>query len=602
MLRGLRRNQPHAVDVAGWVGPRGGDVEKQWLTEPGDAALAQGLASQTGLPLAACQVLVTRGFAEPGAVDAWLQPRLSRLTDPFLLPNMAAAAQRLAAAVQSQETVLVYGDYDVDGVTSTALIIRVLRALGVTAIPFLPHRVDDGYGLALEPVERCVKEHQPHCIVTVDCGTGSVEAVQRAKELGVDVIVTDHHEPGDEVAPAHAVVNPKLGAAEDPLRHLAGVGVAFKLCHAVLKLLRDEGHALAEQLDLRAHLDLVAVGTIADMVPLVEENRVLARYGLIELNRTRKPGLIALREVAGISGPMDAYHIGFLLGPRLNAAGRLGTAQKALDLMLIDDDGHPFAIAEELDAANKERQKLELTMIEQATAAIDAYFDPSQHFALVVGSREWHPGVIGIVASRLVNRYARPTVVIAIDEDGVGRGSCRSVSPFNMVEGLGDCADLLDRFGGHAMAAGLQLAEGQIAALRDRLNTAVSHRVSLEALRPKQRIDAWISLREADWPLIECLEKMAPFGLGNTKPIWGVRGAQLLGEPRVVGQKHLQLGILHDNTSLGAIAFNMADEEIPGGPLDIAFQLDRNSFRGRESIQLKVQAIRATNAEHNEGL
>ena len=571
-------------------------MEKVWLTESGDAALAEGLASQTGLPLAACRILAARGLAEPEAVDAWLQPRLSRLTDPFRLPNMAAATERLAAAVRQNETVLVYGDYDVDGVTSTALMIRVLRALGVTAIPFLPHRVDDGYGLAVEPVERCVQDHQPDCLVTVDCGTGSVEAVQRAQELGVDVIVTDHHEPGDKVAPACAVVNPKLGDADDPLRHLAGVGVAFKLCHAVLKLLRDEGHALAEQLDLRAHLDLVAVGTIADMVPLVAENRVLARYGLIELNRTRKPGLIALREVAGISGPMDAYHIGFLLGPRLNAAGRLGTAQQALELMLIEDEGHPFAIAQELDAANKERQKIELAMIEQATAAIDAQFDPRQHYALVVGSREWHPGVIGIVASRLVNRYARPAVVIAIDEDGVGRGSCRSVGPFHMVEGLGDCADLLERFGGHAMAAGLQLAEGQIEAFRDRLNAAVRERVSLEELRPRQRIDAWISLREADWTLVECLEKMAPFGLGNTKPIWGVRGAQVLGEPRVVGQKHLKLDILHDNTSLGAIAFNMAGEAIPDGPLDIAFQLDRNRFGGRETVQLKVQAIRASTA------
>ncbi len=567
---------------------------KIWQTVPVDESAASTLAAETNLPLAACRILVGRGCNTADAVDAWLNPRLSRLSDPFLLPNMDAAVARLAHAVHAGERVLVYGDYDVDGITSTALMVRVLSALDIQAIPFLPHRVDDGYGLGVEPVERCIADHAPDCILTVDCGTGSVAAVQRAAELGVDVIVTDHHEPGSDIAPAVAVVNPKLGDTDEILRHLAGVGVAFKLCHALVKRLRDEGYEAATTLDLREHLDLAAVGTIADMVPLSDENRILARYGLLELNRTRNLGLSALRDAAGVKGDIDAYHIGFGLGPRLNAAGRLGTAQTALELLLSEDVDAAGRLAHELDAANRDRQQIEARIVEEAMQSIDATFKPDTHYGLVVASREWHPGVIGIVASRLCARYSRPAIVIAIDETGLGRGSCRSVSGFNMVEGLTECAEVLERFGGHAMAAGLQIAEDRVDELRIRFDQAVQACVTIDQLRPVQRIDGWLSLRDADWPLVECLERMAPFGLGNPRPVWAVRGATLLGEPRVVGQKHLKMTVLEGNQKLDAIAFNMADREIPDGPLDIAFQLNRNVFAGRETMQMNVQDIVAT--------
>jgi single-stranded-DNA-specific exonuclease len=343
---------------------------------------------------------------------------------------------------------------------------------------------------------------------------------------------------------------------------------------------------------LRTYLDLVALGTVADMVPLQDENRVLTRYGLLEANRTAHPGLRALKEVAGITTDLDAYHIGFLLGPRLNAAGRLGTALRALDLLLSREPDHVGGIAAELDAANRERQQVETGMVEEAVAAIDAWFDGEQHYGIVAARREWHPGVIGIVASRLCARYSRPVIVIAVDEEGIGRGSCRSISSFNMVEGLADCADLLQRYGGHQMAAGLQVEERHIDALRDRFNVAVRARVKKEELRPEQRIDAWISLREADWKLWECQERMAPFGLGNPKPVWGVKGARLLGAPRVVGEKHLKMTVLEGNTKLDAIAFNMADRAIPDGPLDFAFQLSRNTWMDRDTLQMNVQDFR----------
>ena len=565
---------------------------KQWQSPPLDTTAVDQLIAACGLPRPICALLAARGFSAADPLDDWLSPRLSRLSDPLQLPDMPQAVERLACAVRAGETVLVYGDYDVDGITSTALMIRVLRALGVPAIPYLPHRVDDGYGLSLEPVQRCIAEHAPGCIVTVDCGTGSVEAVTYAQAQGVDVIITDHHEPGAAIAPACAVVNPKRLPAESEHRVLAGVGVAFKLCHALLKHLRDEEFEAAARIDLRTHLDLVAVGTIADMVPLTDENRILARYGLVELNRTTKAGFLALREVAKIQGDIETYHVGFLLGPRLNAAGRLGTAQQGLDLLLTEDPDIAAGLAEQLDQANRQRQQVEARIVDEAMALIEADYVAEQHYAVIAAQRDWHPGVIGIVASRLCQKYHRPAIVIAIDETGLGRGSCRSIAPFNIADGLAACTDCLIQHGGHAMAAGLQVQADQIGPFMTRFQAVAREQLTADQLQPVQRIDAWLSLREADWTLIECLERMAPFGLGNPKPVWGIKGGRLFGAPRVVGEKHLKCTVLHDNAKVDAIAFNMADREWPDGPLDFAFQLSRNRWAGRETIQMTIQDIR----------
>ncbi len=571
-------------------------AEKIWESVAHDVAVVEALVADMGLPRAACAVLAARGQTTPSAVDRWLQPRLSGLLDPFDLPDMAVAVERLRGAVERQERVLVYGDYDVDGVTSTALMVTVLQALGVTAIPFLPHRVDDGYGLGVEPLERALHAHRPHCVLTVDCGTQSVDAVERARQAGVDVIVTDHHEPGPELAPACAVVNPKRPGGSDEARILAGVGVAFKLAHALLKVLRDAGHVAAGQVDLRTHLDWVALGTIADMVPLQGENRVLARYGLRQLTVTRKAGLQALKAVAGLGDQdeVSAYHVGFLLGPRLNAAGRLGTAQAALDLLLTDDLARAKMLATALNEANQDRQQTEARIVAEAQTWMEQHFVADRDYGVVLAGADWHPGVIGIAASRICAQYSRPTVVIGIDEDGCGRGSCRSVAPFDMVAGLQTCADSLIRFGGHTMAAGLQIATEQIETFRQQFNAAVQARVTLDALRPRQKVDAWITLNEADWTLLEILERMDPLGIGNPKPVWAVKGVRLLGAPRRVGKNHLKMSVLGGNTRLDAIAFGLADRPIPDGPLDIAFQLNRNRFRDRETLQMVVQDFRAS--------
>lgn len=553
------------------------------------------LTRETGMPRALCVVLVARGFLDADALDAYLNPRLSRSLDPFLLPQMDRAVDRLIRAIKNDESLVVYGDYDVDGITSTALLVRVLRALGLTVHPFLPSRMDDGYGLGTEPVRRCIEAFHPSCLITVDCGTSSVEAVEAARAAGVEVIVTDHHEPGPHVANAVAVVNPKLGSPDDPARLLAGVGVTFKLCHALLKRMRAEG--MDERgVDLRHYLDLVALGTVADMVPLEQENRALVRHGLAQINQTRWVGLRALIEVAGVREAVDTYHVGFMLGPRLNAAGRLGTATTALNLLLTDDAEAARGWANELDAANKERQTVEAEIVEQAFQQVDAWFRPDQHFGLVAAQQDWHPGVIGIVASRLCARYHRPIVMIALDEQGVGRGSCRSISSFNIVSALDECASLLRKHGGHPMAAGLEIEASQVEAFKQQFNQVAKARLEGTDLRPVQRVDAWISLAEGDRVLQEHIERMNPFGLGNPKPVWAARGVRLLGPPRVLKEKHLKMTLLDGNIKLEAIAFNLAHKDVPEDRMDMVFQLGLNRYQGRETLQAVVQDFRASDS------
>lgn len=566
-------------------------MSKVWKTARGDDVLAGRLVRELGIPAPLAALLVARGFTDAPSVDRFLNPRLSDIADPFLLPGMDKAVDRIWKAIDEKQPIVVFGDYDVDGITSTALMIRVLDRLGAVAKPFLPHRIDDGYGLAPETLERCMTELQPALVITVDCGTGAVDSVKRAGRNGVDVVVTDHHESSGTVAPALAVVNPKLGS-DEASRHLAGVGVAFKLCHALLKRGRQNGKPRAAAVDLREYLDLVGVGTIADVVPLKAENRILARHGLDQLNRTKVVGLKALIEVAGIESRLDAYHVGFLIGPRLNAAGRLGDAQAALDLLLTGDPRQARDAAVRLDQSNRERQDVEKRIVEEAVKELEAVFDPKKHFGLVLARRGWHPGVIGIVASRICQNYRRPTVVIALDETEEGRGSCRSIEEFNMVERLAECSDLLTRFGGHAMAAGLDVQAAKIESFKNRFNEVAAKALAGVDLRPVQKIDAWIDLRDADDRLLEGLDRMRPFGLGNTTPVWGARNVRLVGEPRILKEKHLKMLVAAGASQLDAIAFGLGQQAVPAGLIDIAFQLDKNSYRGRESLQLKVQDFR----------
>lgn len=567
-------------------------MSKNWKTAACDETLATRVAAESNLPPPLASLLVSRGFRDAEAIDHFLQPRLSDLSDPFALPGMDQAVDRIWSAIGAGERIVVFGDYDADGVSSTALMVRVLSRLGAQVQPFLPHRLDDGYGLSADTLKRCADELHPQLLITVDCGTGSIEAVKAASASGLDVVVTDHHEPAGHVAPALAVVNPKLGS-EACAKNLAGVGVAFKVCHALIKRGRDRGQAAAAALDLKEYFDLVGIGTIADIVPLQDENRILARYGLDRLNKTRSEGLKSLIAVSGIKNGVDAYHVGFLLGPRLNAAGRLGDARAALELLLTDAAARALELARQLDASNRERQEVEAQIVEEATQEIDGFFKPKEHFGLVLARAGWHAGVIGIVASRISAKYRRPAVVISLDEAGMGRGSCRSIEGFSLVERLEDCSDLLVRFGGHAMAAGLDIEAGRVEAFRQRFDEVAAKALSGTDLRAVQNVDAWMDLAAVDEAFFQSIERMRPFGFGNTTPVWAARGVRVVGAPRRVGDgKHLKLVLASGGRQIDAIGFGLGDREVPEGPLDVAFQLQKNTYQGRESLQLNVQDFR----------
>ncbi|MDF7806800.1 single-stranded-DNA-specific exonuclease RecJ [Pontiellaceae bacterium B12219] len=413
-------------------------ASKHWNIRTADENRVHELSLKCGLPTPIARILVQRGFRTAAEAEAFMNPRLADLSDPYLLPDMEKAVSRLWKAIDAQETITVFGDYDVDGVTSASLLTRIFRALGAQVKPFIPDRLDEGYGLSADALQRCLGEHGSSVVVSVDCGVNSVESVQAAQAQGVDVIVTDHHEPETQTAPAFALINPKLGTVPS-LEILSGVGVAFKLAHGMVKLGRELKQPSAAVLDLRDYLDIVALGTVADIVPLMDENRILVRYGLQQLDETKWVGLEELKRIASVKGEANTYHLGFQLGPRINAAGRIGEPMQALELLTTVSRSAAQRIANLLNETNAERRRIEREMADEAFSEIDAYFDPKQHFGLVVAKEGWHPGVVGIVASRVSRHYNRPAIIMGIEADGSARGSCRSIEEYNMLDGLQAC-------------------------------------------------------------------------------------------------------------------------------------------------------------------
>lgn len=566
----------------------------QWITIEVDEARARTLAGELSLPLPVAKVLVSRGIDCPAAAERFLNPRLSDLCDPFEMPGMREAVERIWRAIDAGERITVYGDYDCDGVTSTAMLMLVLGRLGAEVSSFLPRRLEDGYGFSIGALGKVIEETSPSLIVTADCGTRSNEAVADAAALGVDVIITDHHEGQKLTLPdAVALINPKLGGPTD-VEPLAGVGVAFKLCHGLVKQALADGREVAGTVDLREYLDLVAIGTVADVVPLTGENRTLVRHGLARLNgSSARCGIQALVRVAGIRTRLDCYHLGFLIGPRLNAAGRLGSADVGLELLMTDDPARARRLAGQLDASNRERKRIEESIIEAAAAEIEAGFDPNNCFGLVTSRRGWHIGTIGIVAARLAGRFKRPAVVISIDEDGLGRASCRSVNSVNLVKVLDQCADLLVAYGGHNQAAGMSIREANIDAFRERFNAACQGLIHEEDFGLSHTVDAWISLNDADQALIESVDALRPLGLGNPTPIWGVKGVRILGQPKLVGSNHLKMTVTCGASQIDAIGFGMAGRKLGRTEHDLLFQVQQNNYMGRESIQLSLKDFRS---------
>jgi single-stranded-DNA-specific exonuclease len=542
------------------------------------------LAEALQLPLSIAELLWRRGFETDAAARLHLQPRLGLLSDPFLLPEMRAAVDRIFQAIDRAERIVLFGDYDVDGVSSLALLKRVLDAYGANVRCFLPTRSGEGYGLSREGLERCRNLWNPTLLVAVDCGTSSVKEIAGLRKEGVEVVVLDHHECPAELPECVALVNPKRGG---DFQYLCSVGIVFKLAHALMKARRLEG------VELKDFLDLVALGTLADLVPLREENRILVRKGLEQLGRTRWVGLRALMEVSGVRAPLEAADVGFKLGPRMNAAGRLGTAEDALDLLLTEDPGRAREIAQRLDEQNRERRGLEEQVFRDAEAQMNAHQSEEMGPVIVVGSEGWHPGVVGIVASRLMRRYYRPTFVVGFDETGMGKGSGRSIRGLPLVEALRHCGAFLEKFGGHEMAAGVSVRREQFEGFRKAFGAYARERLSGELLEPCLEIDAEVLLDEVDAGMLEQYEALAPFGMGNPQPLFALRGVTAGSPPRVLKEKHLQLALRQGRALSRAIWFNAPLDNLPPSPWDVAFELSRNEYQGQVSAQILVKAIRS---------
>ena len=497
---------------------------------------------------------------------------------------MHAAVARILAALDRHERIVLFGDYDVDGVTSLALLDEMLRAYSGAPELFLPLRMEEGYGLSRESAERCLEQHRPQLLIAVDCGTSSVREVAELKKRGVNVIVLDHHEAKSELPDCVAIVNPKL--MECGFEYLSSVGIVFKLCHALLKKRPLPGF------DLKSKLDLVALGTVADIVPLHGENRVMVQRGAFEVARTRRIGLRKLMEVAGVRPPILPDDIGYRLGPRLNAAGRLSTAEKSLQLLLTHDENEAAALATELDQQNRQRQEVETRIFLAATEKIDGEFDPARDAAIVVGARGWHPGVLGIVASRIVRKYHRPAIVIGFDDNGIGKGSGRSIEGLNMVEALNRCAGSLDKYGGHEMAAGMSVREENFDRFANAFRNAARELLSDEALQPCLRLDHELAFTEIDVEFLRWHEMLQPFGNGNRQPLFLAREVEPVAPPRMINEKHLLFRLRQGDRHRRAVYFNGAVSELPPAPWDVAFRIRADEYGGETLVAMHVEAVR----------
>lgn len=562
-----------------------------WRDEDAEPDVVSSLARLLDCPEWFASVLVRRGVRDRESSERWLNPMLKNLGDPFAMPDSEVAALRILLAIDHKQRITIFGDYDVDGLTSVSLLYDLLCRTGVEVNTFLPLRLEEGYGLSSEALQRCIEETRPNLIITVDCGTNSIESVKHADAQHIDVIVTDHHEVGETFAPACAVMNPRR-SPDTSLHVLAGVGVAFKLAHAVLKLARQQGRTEAwVQTDPRDFLDLVALGTVADLVPLLHENRILVHHGLKHLNRTKRIGLQALIEVAKITKDIDTYEVGYLLGPRLNASGRLGNARMSLQLLLSRSAREAAALATQLDVANRERQQVERGIVDELKGRIASSDRLAHLHSIVEAEADWHPGVVGIVASRLVQQFHRPTVVIGMDEMGRAKGSCRSIQGLNMVEALDECRDLLVKHGGHAMAAGIEIKWDQIPDFRKRFDDVCRVRLEGVPLVPHLRLDGWIDFSGINMKTIELLDQLKPFGMGHPEPVWGARRLQAATAPREVGQGHLKVRLSGQGHECEAIGFGLFHRPLPG-QLDGAFHLRLDTFRGRSEVTLHLKDFR----------
>jgi len=569
-------------------------VTLRWDVQTCDEAASSALAAALGMEPAVARLLCQRGLSDPELAERFLNPSLDHLHDPMLLADMGVGVDRIFAAIAGRERIAIHGDYDVDGVTSTVILRRALEMLGADVTHFIPERLKDGYGLQPVAIERLHAEGVT-LVVSVDCGMRGADAARRARELGVDLIITDHHEPDADLPPALAVINPKRHDCGYPDKYLAGVGVALKLVQA---LLRRSGRESA----LPGFIKIAAIGTVADVVPLVGENRVIAKLGLDLLSRgPHKVGLRALLEVCGLTGKtVDSFHVSFMLAPRVNAAGRMSSPDLATRLLLASDE----ALADEvrqlalrLDGENVKRQEEEAGILAAAKKVVQTDPDVGAHSILVVAGEGWHRGVIGIVASKLVDAFHRPAIVLSV-EDGVAQGSCRSIPGFDMLGTLERCAHLLVRFGGHKQAAGLTLNADRIRDLRLAVNAVADETLGPEDLMPRLRIHGGLAFSEITGGVAAGVASLAPFGAGNPRPVFAARGVEIVDGPRTLKERHLKMSLKQKGRVFRAVAWRAAERHDylveNKAALDIAFSLEQNHYNGNTYLELTLADLRGS--------
>jgi single-stranded-DNA-specific exonuclease len=566
-------------------------LERRWTERDADPQVINRLAQDCTIPPLLARLLVNRGICDSAAAAVFLAPSLAAIHDPFLMLGMDRATERLTRAVINGERVCVHGDYDVDGITAVALLISFFRSIGLDCFYYIPKRLEEGYGLGEEGI-RSIAELKASVIVTVDCGITSLAEAELCRVLGIDLIITDHHTPGDVLPAAYAILNPLQPGCPFPGKMLAGVGVAFNLLIALRGKLRETGHFAGRvEPNLREYLDLVALGTVADIVPLVDLNRIFVTYGLRELTNSARVGVQQLKKVAGVSDTVDCGMVGFRLAPRMNAAGRLEDAALGVELLLGVDPQKAAVIAADLDVSNTERQEIEKSMLRDALAMVKERGVMPERKSIVLASEQWHPGVVGIVASRIVDIFHRPTVLIAL-QDGNGRGSGRSIPGFHLHDALKACSEHLLKFGGHKYAAGLSIDEATLELFVEQFDAVAEGLLTPEDLLPQLMIDAYLAPGDISFEMTELIASLEPFGMGNPTPVFGVRGARIV-DRRILKERHLKLKLSLGAVYYDAIGFNMANMAAVDELVDVAFSLDVNTWNGKKSIQLKLRDIRS---------
>jgi single-stranded-DNA-specific exonuclease len=581
-------------------------MAKHWRLPSHDVARITQLEQLAGVSPVVAQLLWNRGVYRPEEVRSFLEAKLNHLRDPELLPGALAAAERLHAAAQARRKITVYGDYDADGMTGAAILVRCLKLLGADVNYYVPNRLEEGYGLSCESL-RMLAERGSQLVISVDCGICSVAEAETAREVGLELIITDHHEMREELPRADVLVHPRLPGTAYPFGGLCGAGVALKVAWALCKLAESDGRRVSDRLRdfLMSAVGIAALGTVADVVPLVDENRVIVKYGLNSLLNCPPLGLAKLIKITQLEerARLGSEDIAFTLAPRLNAAGRLGQAVLGVELLTTDDPERAQFLAEYIHNLNSSRDSLERKVMTEVNKQIKEQFDPENDAALVLAGKGWHVGVIGIVAGRLAEKYNRPVVLIALDPLGVkhGVGSGRSAAGFNLHAALSACSAHLSGHGGHAAAAGLKIDEAKVDAFRAEFLEYAQTEFTPEMREPSIRIDAEAPLSQLTLPTVQQIETLSPFGQGNPRPVLCTAGVTLTEPPKYLGsgERHIALRVMHCGTRMRAVAFS-AGEWLPelskhGGPIDIAYRPVINEYQGRRSVEVQLVDWRPVN-------